>query len=442
MESETLEQVNDVFKKYTKFLKHNGFRKCNSKRYYSDALVMWLMIVQRLYHACSMANLLEYVSSHYLFSLADSCKRKHEKHKPQSTGGYSQARKRILLETIIEFVDSLCEWMLRQIAVDSRIYVIDGSTITMQRSEELAKKYPTNKMGYYPQLHMLTCAEINSGIMLRPEVGAKNGSKAQGEITLFKQMITRIPSGSLLMGDRNFGIFVVVKLSTEKGIPVLFRLTDARAESLYGGKLPKRLDKPVVWKASQREIKTHPELSKEDAIEGRLICKDIEDPNGKSVRLVVFTTTDLKIEEIVKIYQKRWRVEVDIRDLKVTAKMDTLRVNSEDMALKELYIGTSAYNLTRQIISIAAQRLNLDPRKISFSRMFVAISVHANMLIESHSKAKQKKIILSLLEAVNRSKLPNRKNQNRHAPREVATSKPCKYPSRQRIGAEDGQKSE
>ena len=50
---------------------------------------------------------------------------------------------------------------------------------------------------------------------------------------------------------------------------------------------------------------------------------------------------------------------------------------------KELLLGVAAYNLVRTTITVAAQRLALAPRDISFSRALEAIEANADVLFYS-----------------------------------------------------------
>jgi hypothetical protein len=49
--------------------------------------------------------------------------------------------------------------------------------------------------------------ELASGAALRPEVGAMYGPAADSEVALAVRLIPRIPAKSVLMADRNFGVF-------------------------------------------------------------------------------------------------------------------------------------------------------------------------------------------------------------------------------------------
>lgn len=53
-------------------------------------------------------------------------------------------------------------------------------------------------------------------------------------------------------------------------------------------------------------------------------------------------------DELAALYRRRWLVELDLRTLKSTLKLDVLRCKTPEMARKELRTGLSGYNLIRQ----------------------------------------------------------------------------------------------
>jgi IS4 transposase len=57
------------------------------------------------------------------------------------------------------------------------------------------------------------------------------------------------------------------------------------------------------------------------------------------------------------LYRKRWHVELDLRNIKTTLGMDTLRCKSPEMAIKELWVYLLAYNLIRLLMAQAGMAL-------------------------------------------------------------------------------------
>ena len=62
----------------------------------------------------------------------------------------------------------------------------------------------------------------------------------------------------------------------------------------------------------------------------------------------------------------RWRVELDLRHLKQTMKMDVLMCMTVEGVLKELAVYAIVYNLVRVVMIEAAKRQRVDVERISF----------------------------------------------------------------------------
>jgi hypothetical protein len=92
---------------------------------------------------------------------------------------------------------------------------------------------------------------------------------------------------------------------------------------------------------------------------------------GCRVREVTLVTTLLDAQrypaaEIAKLYQKRWQVEVDLRDLKTTLGLDVLKGKKVETVRKELLVYVLVYNLVRLVTVEAGRRQKVDPHRISF----------------------------------------------------------------------------
>jgi hypothetical protein len=72
-------------------------------------------------------------------------------------------------------------------------------------------------------------------------------------------------------------------------------------------------------------------------------------------------------DDIADLYHKRWHVELDIRALKSTLKMDVLRCRSPFMVEKEIWAHFLGYNLVRKVAAQAAVLRKLEARSISFT---------------------------------------------------------------------------
>ena len=85
----------------------------------------------------------------------------------------------------------------------------------------------------------------------------------------------------------------------------------------------------------------------------------------------ILVTTLLSAKTISKhelkiLYQKRWHVELDLRNIKTTVGMEVLSCKTPDMIEKEIWIYLLAHNLIRMSMAEAALLSDLLPRQLSF----------------------------------------------------------------------------
>jgi len=66
------------------------------------------------------------------------------------------------------------------------------------------------------------------------------------------------------------------------------------------------------------------------------------------------------------LYEQRWQVELDLRNIKTTLGMEILRCLTPEMIEKELWVHLLAYNLIRLLMAQAAIETGYEPRDLSF----------------------------------------------------------------------------
>lgn len=69
--------------------------------------------------------------------------------------------------------------------------------------------------------------------------------------------------------------------------------------------------------------------------------------------------------EIVRLYEHRWDIELDLRHLKTTLGMDILRCKTPQMVGKELYVDLLADNLLRTLMWSAGTTYSVPPLRLS-----------------------------------------------------------------------------
>ena len=276
---------------------------------------------------------------------------------------------------------------------------------------------------------IIVAHDLNTGLAMRPQWGPMNGDNAVSEQGLLEQAIDRLPAGSIVLGDANFGVFSVAYAATQRGHPVVLRLTTARARALAKEDLRDGMDRRIRWQPSPHERRHHPGLPADAGVEGRLIVRQVQPSNGHApFLLALFTTLKDDADSVIELYGHRWNIETDLRSLKSTLRLE-LSSTTPEMVAKDIHIGMLAYNLIRAVTCVAAQKADLKPRQFSFTRVCNVINAFAPMIAAAKDERQAQQLFDDMMYYVHQAKLPRRRKKRPTYPRAV-WHKPQTYPKR------------
>jgi len=262
-----------------------------------------------------------------------------------------------------------------------------------------------------------------SGVALNPCYGAYQGKDLKSEQALTKEMLAKHNNPSIIIGDRNFGIFSMAYHAIANGHEVLFRLKASQAKQILGRPVgDMNLDEQVVWMATKAVHDNNLEIAQGAEIRGRLIREKIERAGFRPIELFLFTTCPESAHSLVELYGKRERIENDIRSFKYTLGMEMLYPRTPAMIEKELVLGVVAYNLVRACLAGVAKKLSIEPRQISFSRGAELTRIFGNQIRSAFDDKDRAPILARYVTAIGQSKLPNR-TKRRSEPRKLVRAK-------------------
>ena len=402
---------------------------------YSPLVVLWLMVAQRLDGGASLgAAVLELLRGLPASFWPQPCKRirewrEHGKMPSSNTGAYNQARLALPLSMVKKSCDHIFDQLIAQIGEpvsedSTRVFLLDGSSMRASHTPGLCSAYPPghNLLGesHWPLIRVLVAHDLHTGLAMRPEWGPMHGDQAISEQALLKRAMDRLPSGATLMGDANFGVFTVAYAATRSEYPVLLRLTVSRAQRLAGGTLEDGIDREVEWKPSWEERKKYSDLPVDASVKGRLVVRRVQPNDGSAAFLLpFFTTLASSMEEVFRLYGKRWAVETDLRALKSSLRLDQFTSLTPDMVAKEIDMGITAYNLVRALTVIASQQSGIPPRGYSFTKITLILRTFGPSLAAAPDQQAAQQIFDQMMKCVQQSKLPQRKRKRPSYPREV-----------------------
>jgi hypothetical protein len=405
---------------------------------YSLAVVVWLMIYQRLNSKRSLSSAVQFLAKHAALwrNRPNECKRIREGRISVRTGGYSQARGKMSTQVScsvcdLSFAELEARMRQRLPEIKQPVFVVDGTTLQLPHERELLKAYPpgSNQHGknHWAMMLLVAFHDVHTGLAARPSWGPMYGRQAVGEQQLAAEALGRVPTEAVVLCDGDFGIFAFAYQVQQTGRSVLVRLTTARAGKVLGGKplRPGRRRK-VVWEASRWDQQQHPDSAPEAKVQGWMVA--CHHPARKGEMLYFFTTLDQKPKRILAIYKLRWNIETDLRSLKRTVGLYQLKGKSKAMVENEVLMAVAAYNVVRAVMYLGASTAGLMPRQLSFSSSQDAVIVAWPYLQCARTAAEFEEELQRLLSVVAQTRLPVRRRR-RSYPREV-WGRGAKFPAR------------
>ena len=351
-----------------------------NKMVYTHGVTMWMLILQRLGGGKSLSEVVSQVLSHDHDLLPDN-KRVRENTLSENSAAYAQARKRLPLRTILEFSHGVCNYLgeISEPVIDGRrVFILDGTTITLPPTKALQEAYPpaSNQHGtsVWPVAQLMVANEMQSGCAILPQVDPMYGPNNASEAVQAHRIVKQLPANSIVMADAGFGIYSVAHHSADARHDFLFRLTKARfkslrrrAELIDEGSTHKTYH--LLWKPSAKDRKSNPSLPEDASLE--VVLHEVE--ISSSVTLYLVSNLELEGPTAADLYNRRYDVEFDIRDVKVTLDAENIRAKSVEMFQKELYTSVVAYNLVAQFRRQAAQLSRVQPRRLSFKGVWTTL---------------------------------------------------------------------
>ncbi len=326
-------------------------------------------------------------------------------HLPRLAGGtfsasaYCQARSRLPL--------AVCQALLRRVTAAAgpladevgrwrghRTWLVDGTGVSMPDAPELAGAFghavnQRDGCGFLVA-KLVALFHVGTGLLqhLLP------GPLRSHEMARVTRLHPEMRAGDVLVGDRAFGSFAHLTLLARQGLHGVFRLYSQRVIDFtpHRADPPRSARKALRGKARSRWVRS---LGPTDQVvewykpyvrPGWLTAEEyaglpmslpvrecrygIARP-GFRVREVTLVTTLLDagaypLTALADLYRARWRVETDLRHLKVTLGMDVLRCRTADGVRKELAMYAVAYNLVRVVMLEAGRRQGVPADRISF----------------------------------------------------------------------------
>jgi hypothetical protein len=397
------------------------------QRAFTPLITLWYCVFQRLHSNHHLSNIVEDALAGGADRLSPPGLRLSQKLCSLATTSFSDARQRVPLDlfakTLRHTAGHLASTLQAPLRFGLKVGLLDGTTIRLRPLGDIPKHFPPHRPGNCKKKPYWCLARIvgvfcaATGCAVDSVMDAIRTSEQALSAVLLKSSWEKW----LLVADRNFGVYSVVRSAVAAHAHALFRLTEARADKLarsVGRKLRSGLDAPMAWQPSRHD--QCPEGLTRIPVAGRLLARRVQRRGFRAMTLYLFTTLADPVEypapELARLYAERWNVELCFRYVKAQMELGFLECRSADMARKEWLAGLIAYNLIRWVMAAAAASARVPVQNLSFSR---ARELLLGWLVRSSGQRCRSKSWERLLTRVARARLPKRRKRRPSEPRAI-----------------------
>lgn len=282
----------------------------------------------------------------------------------------SQARTRLGVEPLKQ----LYEQVVQPVATEKTegafyrdwlMVAMDGFTLEVPDTEanRVAFSRPESPSGgesAYPRIRGVGLVEVGTHVLF----GAALGSYAVGEITLARDVVSRLRKGMLCLADRYFPGYPLWKQATQTGAELVWRVRQ-KIGFAVDQQLPDGSRLGCFRPGRKKKGEPAEEPIPVRVIEYRVSGKE------ETIRLVT-SILDWKAapaQELAELYHERWEFETALDEFKTHLRgaRTVLRSQTPELVRQEVYGILLAHFALRGLMHQAALRGGRDPDRISFT---------------------------------------------------------------------------
>ena len=227
-----------------------------------------------------------------------------------------------------------------------RVILVDGSSTQLPDTPANQAAYPQSSQQQaglgFPMMRLVVLMAFATAVLLDGAEGPCQG-KESGETALLRSLLESLRAGDVLVADRHYCSYWQMAMLLQRGVDVAVRLHQLRrcdfrrGERLGRGGTIQRWCKPA--RPSWMDAESYARMPEYVGV--RMVGVLVEQPGYRSDKILVATTLldarQYTRQEIGDLYHRRWHVELDIRSIKQTMKMEELSCKTPEMAHKELW---------------------------------------------------------------------------------------------------------
>ena len=268
---------------------------------------------------------------------------------------FSQARRKLLSKFFVNWLEHQSELVYacpHETFKGLRLIAVDGSVITLPNNQEIRKAFPgvTNNMGATSVLSRILCCH---DVLNNHAIATCMAPFVQSEVDMAFESLGRFGAGDLLIYDRQFVGWGLIRMHHLKGVPFLMRCAltanNRVKEFVKSGKDEEMVQFKASGKSASKLRKLGVAAKEGDLLEVRLLRVDIG-ANEPEVLVTSLTDTAKFPHSIFKeLYFKRWPVETFFDRLKNKLKVEIFSGTSLEVVKQDFHAMIFLANLQSMI---------------------------------------------------------------------------------------------
>jgi hypothetical protein len=248
-----------------------------------------------------------------------------------------------------------------------RLMAIDGFVLDLPDRPELARIFGRPQSGRaegaFPQARVLALCEAGTHVIWKHQIKPIGC----GETTMAPCLIRHLQPGMLLLWDRGFFSYALLKQVLATGVHLLARLK----KNLIFKVIRRYCDGSYLAKAYRSSADRNKDRG---GIKVRIIEYRLNDPGrpGSEERHRLMTTllspTQHPAKTLIELYHQRWEIEITIDEVKTHLReRPVLRSETPAGVIQEIEGLLLAHYVVRALMVEVAKKEGIDPRRLSFT---------------------------------------------------------------------------
>nr|WP_280868275.1 IS4 family transposase [Lunatimonas salinarum] len=296
-----------------------------------------------------------------------------------------------------------------------RVFAGDGSTLNLPASKQIRGHFGVDANSSKSSLaRILLVYDVLTGFTLQ----ARLGRMSTGESGLLDDCLLEIPPrpDDLLVLDRNFGHFHLVRRMTGEGRPFCIRMSTGISNFAKGVMADSRMDFITEWVPSKSERETS---QTPDPVRVRVTKTVLKTGETELLVSSLLDIEEFKTEDLAELYDMRWGVEEGIKNLKPKIKVEQFGCRKPQGIYQEFYAHILAMNMVALAGMAATGQMEMEGRKRKGKRKLLykynwknAFLQTRKRIVELFSRDCVETILETLVTKITRKLVAVRKGRN------------------------------